>query len=412
MALTTTLPPNRTGAPIRLAPLAPRLVLFGLLFLLAGCLAAPSPHPSIPGPGVVLDAAGRTTTRLVLAKALAGAQVALVGEVHDNPAHHRLQLELAQDMAKAGGPLFIGVEWLDHSMQPVCDRLSNGTITPEQFAREVGWDKHWGYSFEMFKPILALAAKPNVALLALNAPTAVIRKLARQGLAKLSPAERAQLAPALDLADPAYREVIMRAFRAHGMAGPAMGERFFGAQVARDETMAHRLAARFLPWPESKARAIVFAGGGHLTAGQGLPPRIERRLPGVRLITVLPATPGSLAGLAARRPGAPLADFVVITAPAPRRPMLGVLIGPSPRGLLVKRVFPGAPAQRAGIMAGDILTQVDGRPLADAKDIHRALKSAPFKPHTYTLERNGKARSLTITLPRPGQRPGTSPHRE
>jgi S1-C subfamily serine protease len=43
------------------------------------------------------------------------------------------------------------------------------------------------------------------------------------------------------------------------------------------------------------------------------------------------------------------------------------------RGVLVRSVESGSPADRAGIRARDVLTALDGRPIASVPDLHRAL---------------------------------------
>ncbi|MEW5913139.1 MAG: ChaN family lipoprotein [Thermodesulfobacteriota bacterium] len=328
------------------------------------------------------------------------AQVLLVGESHNNPGHHEIQLRLLRLMAR-GRPLVVGVEWLDHSVQPACDLLAAGKISVLEFARQAHWEEQWGFPLKLYATILEEVRKQGHRLVALNAPLAAVRQVARGGLKSLTPAQRASLAPSLDLSDPAYRAAMARQFRGHGVRGPQAQESFFAAQVARDETMAHYLAQALEPWPDSGRRAVLLAGGGHLSHGLGLPPRILRRLPGVRLLSVLPVSAQAAAFLAGSDRGWP-ADLVVASTPAPSGPpRLGVLLKPEPGGLRVARVLPGSAAQKAGLEAGDLLLAVDGRPLSSPKGIHDAIKAAPFAPHRYRLQRGGRELELVISLERP-----------
>jgi uncharacterized iron-regulated protein len=370
--------------------------------LAAGCAGLGHQPEAEPRPGRVLAWPGlEPVERARLAEVLAQSRVVLVGEVHDDPAHHQVQLEVLRLMLAGGPPPVVGVEWLDHTAQPACDALSAGQVTVEEFARRVDWPHAWGYPLELYAPILEEVRARGLELVALNAPVEVVRQVARQGLGSLSPAERERIAPALDLEDPAYRELLERQFAGHGVEDPEAQDNFLAAQIARDETMAHHLAQALRPWPDGGRRGVVFAGGGHLAHGQGLPARIRRRLPGAEVLTFLPVSADKFKeGPEKRPPGAP-ADYLWVTQPPPPRPpRLGIMIHPTGgRGLQVAGVWPGGPAAGAGVRKGDVLLAVDGRPLASAKDIHDAIKAAPHQPHRYTVLRDGRELTLTITLP-------------
>ncbi len=376
-----------------------------VLFLLSACAAGRGPVPSRVAaypPGTYLAWPGpRVLDQAQVQQRLARAQVVLVGETHDHPGHHAIQLQVLKSLLALGYRPVVAVEWLDHTVQKYCDQLSRGQITVERFARLVDWKHRWGYPLKLYRPILELVRSRRLTLVAANAPAKTIRQVARKGLASLSREQRSQLAPALDLDDPAYQKMLAVQFAAHGLMGKELARNFAAAQIARDETMARELARRLYPWPDSGRRGVLLAGGGHLAHGLGLAPRIERRLPGARVLTVLPVNPGSPA-LRGGQGGqaAPAGLVVVSTPPPPRRPRLGVSIKAVERGLLIERIWPATPAQRAGLEAGDLLLAVDGRPLRRAKDIHDIIKAAPFAPHRYRIERKGRIMELSISLGR------------
>ena len=94
----------------------------------------------------------------------------LVGERHDHPGHHAIQLQVLKAMA-AQGPLVVGVEWLEQEAQPACEALSAGKISLEEFRAQVQWDKKWGYPWKMAAPIFAeVKRSQGLTLVALNAP--------------------------------------------------------------------------------------------------------------------------------------------------------------------------------------------------------------------------------------------------
>ncbi len=371
------------------------------LLAMAGCAGLAAVNPV----GTVLSLPeGRALDRGGLAARLAAARLVLVGETHDHPVHHAVQREILELMAAGGGPLVVGVEWLDHEVQPACDRFSAGLLTVEEFAREVAWETRWGFPLSLYAPLLETIRQRRLPLVALNAPAPVVRQVARGGLASLAPGQRAALAPALDLEDPAYAALLAAHLAGHGLSDPAGRANFLAAQIVRDETMAERMAAALAPWPDGGRRGLVLCGSGHMAEGLGIPPRLARRLPGAAPLAVLLLDAGE--PLPVRPPSpSPGSGVVIFTEPAPSRPpaapRLGARLVPGGEGLLIGGVEPGSPAEAGGLQAGDLILALDDRPLARPRDLHDALREAPFATHRYTVLRRGERLWRELALPRP-----------
>ncbi len=81
-------------------------------------------------------------------------------------------------------------------------------------------------------------------------------------------------------------------------------------------------------------------------------------------------------------------------------PELAAGFGVSPRsGVLVGQVFDGGPAARAGIKPGDIVTHVDGKPVATSRQLTAAVAAiAPGTSVEVKLLRDGKPLSLQVKL--------------
>ena len=70
-----------------------------------------------------------------------------------------------------------------------------------------------------------------------------------------------------------------------------------------------------------------------------------------------------------------------------------------PRGALVGAVTPDMPAARAGLRAGDVITELDGHPVEDAAALSRAIaETAPGDDVRVGFIRNGKPRSIEVAL--------------
>ena len=77
---------------------------------------------------------------------------------------------------------------------------------------------------------------------------------------------------------------------------------------------------------------------------------------------------------------------------------VGMTVVERKRGLEVAGVFKDSPAKRAGIQPGDVITQVNRRPIAgESSDVSTArIKGKPGTYVTLTIERNGKPRTLRV----------------
>ena len=70
-----------------------------------------------------------------------------------------------------------------------------------------------------------------------------------------------------------------------------------------------------------------------------------------------------------------------------------------PQGALVRGVEAGAPAQKAGIEAGDIILQFDGKAIEKSSDLPRLVgNTKPGSRATVTVLRRGSQRDLSVTV--------------
>ncbi len=65
-------------------------------------------------------------------------------------------------------------------------------------------------------------------------------------------------------------------------------------------------------------------------------------------------------------------------------------------GVLVRSVVPAGPAARAGIAAGDVIIDVDGREVDTPRDVTRALERATREYVPLTVERDGRQRFVAL----------------
>ena len=80
-------------------------------------------------------------------------------------------------------------------------------------------------------------------------------------------------------------------------------------------------------------------------------------------------------------------------------------------GALVTSVYSRSPAERTGVLAGDIIIAVDGNPVASTGEVMRNVGEAgPGAQLTLVVERDGTEQEITVKLaerPKDGERSGT-----
>ncbi len=81
---------------------------------------------------------------------------------------------------------------------------------------------------------------------------------------------------------------------------------------------------------------------------------------------------------------------------------------PEPQGVLVWYVEPNSPAAEAGMRAGDVILEADGKPTRAPETLQQAVRARLGEPITLTIQRDGQRLRLTL-VPRPDPPPNQGP---
>lgn len=233
--------------------------------------------------GRIIDLDKGTTVSFVrLMEELKDVDVVFVGEVHNNPEHHLIQLQILQGLlARYGTPLSVAMEFFDKTRQPQLDQYMRGETEETAFLDAVSWKNNWRFPYHFYRPLIVLVRDQGTRLLGINVPHTIVKKVARGGLKSLTPEERALVAEEMDFENKAHRQYLERIFEQHTFASPHKGdnkgnfEYFYQAQCVWDETMAENIAAYM---KKNTGRMVVFTGNGHIIQKFGIPDRLSRRM--------------------------------------------------------------------------------------------------------------------------------------
>ena len=335
------------------------------------------------------------------------ARIVYVGEAHDNPASHRLELQVLQGLAERHpGRLALGMEMFTRSQQPVLDEWVAGALDEKTFLKKSRWFVNWDMDFAYYRDLLNFVRERHIPLIALNADRKLVDAVQRKAPEQLSAEERALL-PQMDLDDPYLRIMATEILGVSSHTGMHL-DGFIRAQVLRDETMAEAVAA-YLKSPAGASNyLLVLAGGDHVTHGFGIPRRAFLRLPasyvliGGEELNLGPDKQDRIMDVDI--PPFPMVSFDFLAylgyEDLPENGVrLGVMIEPFPdgRGLEVKTVLPGSTAEHAGLQKGDRLLTFDGEPLAESFDLIYVVKKKQVgQQGTVQIERQGQALTIEV----------------
>ncbi|HBA86718.1 MAG TPA: hypothetical protein DCZ75_01685 [Geobacter sp.] len=216
---------------------------------------------------------------------LRGSPLVFVGERHDAPAHHDLQLDILKAIKAEGKPVAIGMEMFEESSQRAIDAWTAGKVPEEAFRKVFAWN--WrNLPWDLYRDLLIYARDNRIPVVALNAPRDVVAAVAKRGFASLTPEQLRQLPEGTDASvNDEYLKFMMSFYPMHGRQGDAfrnIGE----AQMLRNKVMARRISDYMKLHPDTVM--VVIAGGGHARENGGVPAELKE----LSYKIVLPPIPG------------------------------------------------------------------------------------------------------------------------
>ena len=318
------------------------IIVLSLTVAGAAPLAAQDSSPGlgdsayVAGDYRVFTGAGSPASIDDIVAAMAAVEVVFVGETHDDPTGHALELQLLEGAWRAYGaaagdsagaedgaagrsrsgtrPVALSLEFFQHDVQPVVDEYLAGLITEKAFLAD---SRPWPRYRTDYRPLVEFARERGLAVVAANSPRRYanrVSRLGRESLADLSAEAKASIAPLpYGQPSPAYRDqwiqTIMAVMKEEGTkcgkpiaaaaptdstaatvpparhsAHEGMGNQLH-SQALWDATMAYWIDDHLVRNPD--ALVLHMVGSFHVERGTGTPEHLERYRPGTSLLIVV-----------------------------------------------------------------------------------------------------------------------------
>lgn len=248
--------------------------------------------------------------------------IILLGEIHDNPEHHRIQTRLFDALTANGQVRALVMEQFDAEHQAQMDVARRSADASADSIASAGKLNRDGWNWPLYEPLVALALARDMPIAGANLSRTEARQVAASGFGVLGE-DRVRRLP-LDATWSEERDKVMGDIIAAGHCGQLPDSVVPGiirAQRARDALMAD-VAAGY-----AQTGAVVILGRGHARRDIGVPLYLSRLVPAtdvavVGLVEVQEGLqdPGAYQSIEAGIPGSGGAyDYLWFTARAPRK---------------------------------------------------------------------------------------------
>jgi uncharacterized iron-regulated protein len=230
-----------------------------------------------------------------LSSRIAEADVILVGESHNDPVAHHIELAVLEEALALDRPAAASLEMFTRDVQGVIDEYLGGLISERLFLAE---SRPWKNYDTDYRPFVEAAREAGSPVIAANAPRRYVNMVSRKGPASLSALSEDALnwlAPLPFKGPSAAYKAEWDALMSEAMYGMAQDtsssagehgamDNALYAQSLWDATMAFSIAEHLLANPTDRVVHIV--GSFHVGNGTGIPEHLARYRPGTKMLIV------------------------------------------------------------------------------------------------------------------------------
>jgi uncharacterized iron-regulated protein len=234
----------------------------------------------------VFTGTGRKSDYSDIIKEAAKADVVFIGELHDNPVAHWLELEITKDLfSEKGKNLILAAEMFETDNQLLIDEYFSDIIKEASFEKET---RLWKNYQTDYKPLVSFARENGLKFVASNIPrryASVVASGGFEALQKLSAEALKYIAPLpvdYDPELPCYKDMLSMEGGIGGGTDNKVNPNLPMAQAIKDATMARSIAN----YRNDGQTVIHYNGSYHSDRHMGIIWYLSKYQPGVKVMTI------------------------------------------------------------------------------------------------------------------------------
>lgn len=295
-------------------------VFFSCALLVALASCAPLGNTQLqaqPLIGKVWDVpAQRYVDPVAVIERAAAARFVLLGEIHDNGEHHRIQARILQEMVKQGRRPALVMEQYDQDQQTKINAILAGDLSENGKFAGLAELMHKSWDWPAYAPLVRFAVQQKLPVMAANLSRTELREVSRNGFDVLGAGKETQLGLNAVWNAERQRQLIDDIYQGHcGKITGHVVEAIAKAQRARDAVMADTLLAF------KASGAVAILGRGHVRRDTAIPLYLAARAPDAPVLAlgIVEVELASEPAAYARGKLGELYDYVWFTARASRQ---------------------------------------------------------------------------------------------
>ena len=233
-------------------------------------------HPLV---GQIYQANGKQISEDFLLKQAGQTRFVLLGEIHDNPDHHKIQANIISAIANQQRRPSIVFEMVPRRLAA---QLGNFDLVNDpqlnEFAKRLEWEKRGWFSWDIYRPIALAAATNDLPMVAGNLDRTTTRKISKEGMSALDEAEQVTFGLDTSLPQILEEQLNEELRQSHcNLIPEKMLPSMVTVQRAKDGSMADAMIQA-----DNEFGSVLIAGNGHIRKDLGVPFALRHRLGGSR----------------------------------------------------------------------------------------------------------------------------------
>lgn len=255
-----------------------RLTIFSLSIVYAIVSFTPKSDNDFPA-YLIYSGKGKQVSFSKMLKEVYEADVVFVGELHDNPISHWMELQLTKALYEhKKDKLVLGAEMFESDNQLIMNEYLKGIISEKNFLNEM---RLWKNYETDYKPLVEFAKKNKLNFIASNVPrryASLVYGQGFEGLNSLDSIAKTFIAPLPIKYDPevaCYKNMLE-------MSGGHGGDNLPKAQALKDATMAHFILANM-----KKGQVFLHCNGAyHSDDHEGIVWYLKQQNKDLKIVTI------------------------------------------------------------------------------------------------------------------------------